>query len=125
MGGRVYPGANVDPARGEHVEPDVVFLRPDYRGGTNDLSVLGATDLVVQVLSPSNKRYDLVTKRDWYERHGVAEYWAADLDTDEIAVFRLGATGRYGEPLRFGRGQTFASPQLPGAEFCVDELLPR
>ena len=123
-GGEVLPGCNVDPARGEHVEPDVVFIGPGFRGSINDLSVVGPPDLAVEVLSPSNKRYDLVTKRDWYERQGVTEYWAADLDTDEIIVFRLDATGHYREPLRYARGQTFTSPQLPGAEFAVDELLP-
>ena len=123
-GGKVYPGANVDLGSGQHVEPDVVFLRSDYPGGHDDLSVLGPPDLVVEVLSPSNKHYDLVTKRDWYERHGVPEYWAADLDTDEIVVFRLRRIDGYGEPERCGRGQPFTSPRLPGTEFSVDDLLP-
>lgn len=123
-GGKVYPGANVDPAPGEHVEPDVVFLSPNYDGGADDLSVLGAPSLVVEVLSPGNKHYDLTVKRDWYERRGVPEYWAADLDTDEIIVFRIRADGHYGEPQRYARGETFTSPQLPGVTLAVDDLLP-
>jgi len=37
-----------------------------------------APDLVIEVLSPSSKPLDLITKRDDYERFGVAEYWALD-----------------------------------------------
>lgn len=35
-------------------------------------------DLVVEVLSPGTKAFDLVTKKDQYEKMGVKEYWVID-----------------------------------------------
>jgi Uma2 family endonuclease len=35
-------------------------------------------DLVIEVLSPSNRGLDLMTKRNDYERYGVGEYWIVD-----------------------------------------------
>jgi Uma2 family endonuclease len=35
-------------------------------------------DLIVEVLSPSTKPFDLNTKRDDYQRFGVGEYWVVD-----------------------------------------------
>jgi Uma2 family endonuclease len=36
--------------------------------------------LVIEVASPSTARYDRGTKRRFYQRAGVAEYWIVDLD---------------------------------------------
>jgi Uma2 family endonuclease len=96
------------------VEPDLLYVS---RGRSHILDkwVHGAPDAVVEILSPSNRRYDEVTKRDLYDRTGVPEYWIVDPDAETVKVFR-----RDGE--RFGRPQLLSmrdedvlgSPQLPG-----------
>jgi Uma2 family endonuclease len=45
--------------------------------------------LVVEVLSPSNRRTDLVDKLREYAEAGIPEYWIVDLDTPSLTVFRL------------------------------------
>nr|WP_288219115.1 Uma2 family endonuclease [uncultured Clostridium sp.] len=40
-----------------------------YRG------YIGIPQLVVEVLSPSNADYDLIVKKDLYEKYGVPKYW--------------------------------------------------
>jgi Uma2 family endonuclease len=77
------------------VMPDVQF----YRRG-NDAArdqdvglVRGRPDLVVEVLSPSSRRYDRVTKLRWYAQLGIPEYWLVDPETRtlERLVLREGA----------------------------------
>jgi Uma2 family endonuclease len=46
-------------------------------------------DLLIEVLSPSNKEYDLIKKKDLYEKFGVQEYWIVDPDTKLTIGFSL------------------------------------
>ncbi len=43
--------------------------------------------LAVEVVSPSSTRYDRVTKRRLYQRHGVATYWVVDPDARLVEVW--------------------------------------
>lgn len=54
----------------------------------------GLPNLAIEVLSPSNRKHDLVTKRGIYERAGVPELWLIDIDTRSVVVDRL-IDGRY------------------------------
>lgn len=42
--------------------------------------------IVVEVLSPSTRKYDLTTKSDAYLESGVKQYWTVDTDRGEIVV---------------------------------------
>jgi Uma2 family endonuclease len=61
-------------------EPDVVFVASDNLAITqqDEKRIVGAPDLVVEVLSPSTAKYDRQAKYLAYEQHGVAEYWIVD-----------------------------------------------
>lgn len=48
--------------------------------------------LAVEVLSPTSARNDRVTKREFYLRAGVEEYWIVDLDARLIERWQHGAT---------------------------------
>ncbi len=54
-------------------------------------------DLVVEVVSPTSRTMDLVTKRDDYERFGVGEYWAVDITADRVRCWRRDDAGRFAE----------------------------
>ncbi len=120
-GGAVFPGANVDFAPDTHLEPDVVFLRPEH-ATTEGLSLTEPPDVVVEVSSPSTRRYDLVTKRAALERQRVPEYWFVDLDADEVHVHVLSGDG-YGDPAVYRRGEVITTAQAPGLAIAVDEVL--
>ncbi len=70
------------------VQPDLVVLSKN-----NDIItpkfINGAPDLIVEILSPSNREYDLVLKKDLYEKHGVNEYWIIDCDLKIIQKYEL------------------------------------
>jgi Uma2 family endonuclease len=103
-GGEAFAGANVSLSDRDLVIPDAVLCSADTLSRMrSELAVDVPPDLVVEVCSPSTRRYDLVTKRAHYERVEVPEYWFVDLDADRVEVYRL-AGGRYGPPAIGERG---------------------
>ena len=105
------------------VQPDLLFVS-DERGHLllGGDSVLGAPDLVVEILSPATAGRDRTLKRALYARHGVEEYWLVDPDARTVTVLGLGAddfevVGTYGE------GATMSSPTLSGFSAGLDEFL--
>jgi Uma2 family endonuclease len=73
------------------LEPDVVFLRADRLDLIDSGRIHGPPDLVVEVLSPSNRDYDRTLKRKRYLASGVAELWIIDPDENALEVWRPGA----------------------------------
>ncbi|MGH8899393.1 MAG: Uma2 family endonuclease, partial [Egibacteraceae bacterium] len=121
-GGSVAAGPNVYFTHRNTVEPDVVVLAPDDLHRIQGLKVEGPPTLVIEVSSPSDRGYDLITKRALYERFGVPEYWFVDLDVDQIHVYRLDQGG-YGDPEVVGRGEKVRSTAMDGLVLDVDDVL--
>jgi Uma2 family endonuclease len=71
------------------VEPDLVFVSRSRFHIVLDDFIDGAPDLVIEILSPSNRSRDLVAKASLYADHGIPEYWTVDPDTESITVLRL------------------------------------
>jgi Uma2 family endonuclease len=72
------------------VEPDLVFLansRPPVANDQNSIDF--PPDLVVEVLSPSSRRYDRVRKMALYAQSGIREYWIADPDRRTLEIYIL------------------------------------
>lgn len=66
-------------------QPDIIFISKDREDIIHD-RIKGAPDLVVEVLSPSNARYDLVHKKRVYEQSGVTEYWIVAPEEQRVEV---------------------------------------
>jgi len=66
------------------VQPDLIIVC--------DHSILdkagckGVPDMVVEILSPSNPRYDKITKFNRYLKAGIREYWIIDPEAQSLAV---------------------------------------
>lgn len=74
------------------VEPDIsVVCDP---GKLDDHGCKGAPDLIIEILSPSTRRHDRMTKFNLYQRAGVREYWIVDPDSKDVQAFVLEG-GRY------------------------------
>lgn len=49
----------------------------------------GAPDLIIEILSPSSRQRDRLTKLNLYQRAGVKEYWIVDPDEKTVIVMTL------------------------------------
>jgi Uma2 family endonuclease len=84
---RVFPETDVRFAPERVYRPDISVYRASRLPARVE-RLDQAPDLVVEVLSAGTKALDLITKRDDYERYGVAEYWVADPDTGDVRCWQ-------------------------------------
>jgi len=47
----------------------------------------GAPDMVIEILSPSRSKYDLIIKQGIYQEAGVCEYWIVDPEDKLVKVY--------------------------------------
>ena len=78
------------PGVGDRVQPDLIFVSDRRREIIGEKQVLGAPDLVVEILSPSTAHRDRGIKLDLYARSGVRQYWIVDPVEDVVDVWRFG-----------------------------------
>ena len=77
---------------GAEVEPDLM-IRTSVTAAPDSWDDMPVPLLVVEVLSRTTSRRDLVQKRSYYRRIGVADYWIVDGVTRTIRT--VTATGEY------------------------------
>ena len=78
---------------GTVVQPDVLYIvaeRADIVKG----HVMGAPDVVIEVLSRGTRRFDRQKKLAAYERNGVREAWLVDPEGQTVILF-TGEGGRW------------------------------
>jgi Uma2 family endonuclease len=97
------------------VQPDLIFVSNERSEIEQDHGIVGAPDLVVEILSESNRKMDEITKRKLYEWAGVLEYWIVDPLLETVKVYRLDGTvyERVAE-LSVEAGDRLETPLLPG-----------
>ncbi|MDR1909868.1 MAG: Uma2 family endonuclease [Spirochaetaceae bacterium] len=91
FGVRLFP--EPDDSDDTLVEPDITVVCDESK--LDERGCKGAPDLIIEVLSPSNPRHDLLLKFNLYLRAGVREYWVVDPETKTVIVYTL-KDGRYG-----------------------------
>jgi Uma2 family endonuclease len=101
-------------------EPDVAVVRQERipAGGVPEGFWPGPPDLAVEILSPGDRRSDVLEKVDDYLRHGTSMVWVVDPPRQSVTVYRPLAP-----PLRHGAGDTLdAGEVVPGFACQVREL---
>jgi len=78
------------------VQPDIVIVLSEQLAIITPQKIHGVPALVIEILSPSNRRYDQILKLEMYQRTGVPEYWIVDTEAETVHQFVLVA-GRYSE----------------------------
>jgi Uma2 family endonuclease len=72
------------------VQPDlIVVLKDNLKIIDRCGHIHGVPDLLIEILSKSNKKHHLIRKKKLYERFGVTEYWIIDPETKQTIGFEL------------------------------------
>ncbi len=93
-------------------QPDVLVVLNEHLERVQRKGVMGAPDLVVEVISPSSKLYDRVNKHTAYEQAGIPEYWLVRPLEQSIELFVLEG-GKYHSLGIFKGEQTVPSRIVP------------
>lgn len=93
------------------VQPDLLVVLNENKEIIRAHGIVGAPDLVVEILSPSTMTADFIRKAKLYALHGVREYWIVDPIGQTVIVQTLDGD-RYILVNEFGRGDTLGSPLL-------------
>lgn len=115
-------------ARNTVARPDLLVVLADHlaivdESGAAGVTVHGAPDLILEVLSPATVRLDRVIKMDAYARYSVPEFWLADGAAKLIEIFRL---DRHAQLYRLTEtclpGDWARTPLVPGLSVEVGRL---
>ena len=101
---------------GKYREPDLILMLKEHEERLTNRFLIGA-DLVVEVVSPDDRRRDFVTKRHEYAQAGIPEYWLVDPQAKQIIILAL-ENEHYNEYGLFNLGEQAISRLLEG--FMID-----
>ncbi len=65
-------------------QPDIIFIANENLHLVEEKGLVGAPDMVVEILSPATAHIDKGKKRDVYEQYGVKEYFMVDPATKTV-----------------------------------------
>ena len=74
-------------ADGTVLQPDLGYVRPERLAIVRDI-IRGVPDLVIEVISPSSRRFQRERKMAVYARFGVPEAWVVDPPNRTVTVFQ-------------------------------------
>ena len=76
------------------VQPDIMVVCDPKK--IEERGIVGAPDLVIEIISPSTSSKDSIIKRRIYEQAGVKEFWLVHPVDRLTRVYKLGKDGLFG-----------------------------
>lgn len=78
-------------------EPDILFVKSENQGNLEEQRLVGAADLVIEVVLPESVKRDNEEKFAEYEANGIQEYWIIDSrpDHQQVEFWVLDEKGQY------------------------------
>lgn len=101
------------------VQPDICVVCDLEK--LDDRGCIGAPDLVVEVLSPSNNQVELRHKYEVYEESGVKEYWLVIPDSQTLLIYTL-INGKFNASRLMTTGDLAKSSVIKGFELNLEEF---
>ena len=84
---------------------------------------IGAPDIVIEILSPSNSEKELKFKYEVYEESGVKEYWVVFTDEKTLLIYTL-TNGKFVPSRLMVISESVTSSILPGFTLDLSEVFP-
>lgn len=104
------------------VEPDLLYVSTERSSLLADgRFVNGAPDLVIEILSASTRRKDILAKGRLYAQHGVPHYWTVDPEIDRVECLVL-RDGAYALAGRADAPDTLHPPSFEGVAIDLGAL---
>ena len=120
---RLTHDATDDAAVTTVVQPDICVICDLDK--VDDRGCLGAPDIMIEILSPSNNKKELDIKFHLYEEFGIKEYWVIHPFNERIMKYELDTTGKYTISSQFTSDSEFTSALLPDFKLNLSELFAR
>lgn len=93
-------------------EPDIQVILNENMDAYTSTGMMGAADIVIEIVSPESVSRDYEDKFAEYQRGGVPEYWLIDPLKSEARFYQLSTDGAYtAAPLTAG---VYTTQRLPG-----------
>lgn len=103
------------------VQPDLLVVLDDRRDIIQEHGIVGAPNLVVEIVSPSSRITDRVDKAALYARSGVQEYWIVDPIAETVTVYGLDGD-RFSPSAELSHDEDLYSVALTGFVLDLDAI---
>jgi Uma2 family endonuclease len=101
------------------VQPDLCVICDESK--LDDRGCVGAPDLIIEILSSSNSKHDLVTKKKLYEENGVLEYWVV-YPYEKVIMKYVLQNEKYTLESEYTEEDIIQTAILPGFELKMDDI---
>ncbi len=102
-------------------QPDILVVLNAHMDRVKNNYVLGAPDLVVEIVSPGTGGFDRREKQDAYAHAGVPEYWIVDANARTVEVLSLEREKYRSLGVFYGR-ETLPSQVIPSFSVHVEQF---
>lgn len=119
-----YAPLDVTLTTGDVLQPDLLFVSAARKGIIRKERIDGACDLVVEIMSPTNRRKDRLQKLEIYRKAGVPHYWLVDPEENTLEAFMLRDVN-YALVVAGGVGDKVIHPEFPGLVLDLDRVFHR
>ena len=103
------------------VQPDIVVIC-DVDKVNEKNKYEGIPTLIVEVLSPSTQRKDLVAKLNLYMKSGVSEYWVVNLESKSIMQYSFTQDRDINYPQNHRQEDAIQSTVFPGLKILLQDI---
>lgn len=106
------------------MQPDLLFVSGARKDIFREERVDGACDLVVEIMSPSNRQKDRLIKMKIYRNAGIPHFWLVDPEENILEAYVL-VESRYTLAAAGGPGDKFEHPDFPGLALDLERIFYR